>query len=78
MNFTNYLCLLQEKYLEILNQAQTQSDIYQFQAYYQAAWGKKKRRIYGLREQANLFYGTTLCASTSGIDASSSIPCTDA
>ncbi|KAH0632414.1 hypothetical protein KY290_035837 [Solanum tuberosum] len=68
-----------EKYLEILqNQTQTQSDVDQLQAYYQAAGGEKKRRIYGFGAQDKSFYGTNLCASASGTDASSSIPCTNA
>lgn len=46
MNFTNYYCLLQEKYVEILqNQKQTQFDVDQLQAYYQATGETKKRRI---------------------------------
>ncbi|KAH0652704.1 hypothetical protein KY289_030382 [Solanum tuberosum] len=68
-----------EKYLEILqNQTLTQSDIDQLQAYYQAAGGEKKKRIYGLGAQDKSFYGTNLCASASGTDASSSVPCTNA
>lgn len=48
------------------------------QAYYQAARGEKKRRIYGLGAQGKSFYGTNLCASASGTDVSSSVPCTNA
>ncbi|KAH0655371.1 hypothetical protein KY285_030253 [Solanum tuberosum] len=62
-----------EKYLEILqNQTLTQSDVDQLQAYYQAAGGEKKRRIYGLGSQDKSLYGTNLSASASGTDASSS------
>ncbi|XP_049371478.1 uncharacterized protein LOC125836340 [Solanum verrucosum] len=68
-----------EKYLEILhNQTQTQSNVDQLQAYYQAAGGEKKRRIYGLGAQDKSFYGMNLCASSSRTDASSSVPCTNA
>ncbi|KAH0777896.1 hypothetical protein KY290_009307 [Solanum tuberosum] len=68
-----------EKYLEILhNQTQTQSNVDQLQAYYQVVGGEKKIRIYGLGAQDKSFYGTNLCASASRIDASSSVPCTNA
>ncbi|OIS98423.1 hypothetical protein A4A49_60950, partial [Nicotiana attenuata] len=63
---------LQEKYQQILQQqTQTQSDIDQSLAFYQAAGGEKKRRIYGLGSQAKYFDGPNLRAS-SGSDASSS------
>ncbi|XP_009784974.1 uncharacterized protein [Nicotiana sylvestris] len=64
--------LVHEKYQQILQQqTQTQSEIDQSLAFYQAAGGEKKRRIYGLGSQAKYFYGSNLCAS-SGSDASSS------
>ncbi|KAH0679477.1 hypothetical protein KY284_020562 [Solanum tuberosum] len=70
---------MHEKYLEILhNQTQTQSNVDQLQAYYQVVGGEKKIRIYGLGAQDKSFYGTNLCASASRIDASSSVPCTNA
>nr|XP_016442192.1 PREDICTED: uncharacterized protein LOC107767639 [Nicotiana tabacum] len=65
---------LWENYQQILQQqTQTQSDIDQSLAFYQAAGGKKKRRIYGLGYQAKYFYGPNLRAS-SGSDASLSTP----
>ncbi|KAH0657643.1 hypothetical protein KY289_026391 [Solanum tuberosum] len=71
--------VVHEKYLEILqNQTQTQSNVDQLQAYYQAAGGEKKRRIYGLGSQAKSFYGKNFCAPASGFDVSSSIPCMNA
>ncbi|KAH0636038.1 hypothetical protein KY285_035740 [Solanum tuberosum] len=69
--------MMLEKYQEILqNQTQTQSDVDQWQAYYQAG-GKKKRRIYGLGAQAKVFSGPNLCVS-SGSDVSGSAPCPNA
>ncbi|OIT29390.1 hypothetical protein A4A49_58803, partial [Nicotiana attenuata] len=66
--------LLQERYPEILQeQTQTQSDIDQWKAYYEAAGGEKKRRVYGLGSQAKCYYGPNLRGS-SGSDVSSSIP----
>ncbi|OIT21474.1 hypothetical protein A4A49_35331 [Nicotiana attenuata] len=66
--------LLQERYQKILQeQTQTQSDIDQCKAYYEAAGGEKKRRVYGLGSQAKCYYGPNLRGS-SGSDASSSIP----
>ncbi|XP_015164590.1 uncharacterized protein [Solanum tuberosum] len=62
-----------EKYQEILqNQTQTQSEVDQWKAYYQAAGGEKKRRIYGLGAQAKVFYGPNFRVS-SGSDASGSV-----
>ncbi|OIS98583.1 hypothetical protein A4A49_06904 [Nicotiana attenuata] len=64
--------LLKKKYQQILQlQTQTQYDIDQSLAFYQAAGGEKKRRIYGLGSQAKYFYGPNLRAS-SGSDTSSS------
>ncbi|XP_075097676.1 uncharacterized protein LOC107775963 [Nicotiana tabacum] len=64
--------LVHEKYQQILQQqTQTQSDIDQSLAFYQAAGGEKKRRIYGLGSQEKYFYGLNLRAY-SGSDASSS------
>ncbi|XP_059302191.1 uncharacterized protein LOC132054150 [Lycium ferocissimum] len=74
MNFTNYHSLLQKKYQEILQrQTQTQSKVDQCQAYYEAVGGVKKRRIYGLGSQAQLYYGPNLRPSF-GSDATSSVP----
>ncbi|KAH0685620.1 hypothetical protein KY290_017137 [Solanum tuberosum] len=55
-----------EKYEEILREKTTsQSDIDQCEAYYQAAGGEKKKRIYGLGSEAKTYYGQNLCASSS-------------
>ncbi|XP_060209368.1 uncharacterized protein LOC132636493 isoform X1 [Lycium barbarum] len=63
-----------EKYQEILqNQTQTQSEVDQCQAYYEAAGGVKKRRIYGLGSQAQIYYRLNL-RSSSASDATSSVP----
>ncbi|XP_060200780.1 uncharacterized protein LOC132629053 [Lycium barbarum] len=63
-----------EKYQEILqNQSQTQSEVDQCQAYYEAVGGVKKRRIYGLGSQAVLYYGSNLRPSSVS-DATSSVP----
>ncbi|KAL3332533.1 hypothetical protein AABB24_032883 [Solanum stoloniferum] len=43
----------------------SQSDIDQSEAYYQAAGGEKKRRIYGLGSKAKTYYKHKLCASSS-------------
>ncbi|XP_016464572.2 uncharacterized protein LOC107787500 isoform X1 [Nicotiana tabacum] len=64
---------LDEKARIVHEQTKTQSDIDQWKAYYEAAGGEKKRRVYGLRSQAKCYYGPNLRGS-SGSDASSSIP----
>ncbi|KAH0688818.1 hypothetical protein KY289_016176 [Solanum tuberosum] len=70
--------IVHEKYQEILqNQTQTQSEVDQWKAYYQAAGGEKKRRIYGLGAQAKVFYGPNFRVS-SGSDAFGSVPCPNA
>nr|XP_018624945.1 uncharacterized protein LOC108944414 [Nicotiana tomentosiformis] len=56
---------------DITTQTQTPSDIDQCKAYYQAAGGKKKRRVYGLGSQAKCYYGPNLHDSF-GSDATSS------
>ncbi|XP_060182699.1 uncharacterized protein LOC132612617 [Lycium barbarum] len=61
-----------ERYQEILREkSQSQSDIDQCEAYYEAAGGTRKRRIYGLRSQAQSYYGPNLCVN-SGFNASAS------
>ncbi|OIS99816.1 hypothetical protein A4A49_62629, partial [Nicotiana attenuata] len=50
---------------------QTQSDVNQCKAYYQAAGGEKKIRVYGLGSQAKCYYGSNLHGSL-GSDATSS------
>ncbi|KAH0651755.1 hypothetical protein KY284_031667 [Solanum tuberosum] len=58
--------IVHEKYEEILREKTTsQSDIDQCEAYYQAAGGEKKKRIYGLGSEAKTYYGQNLCASSS-------------
>ncbi|XP_060182963.1 uncharacterized protein LOC132612904 [Lycium barbarum] len=52
-----------ERYQEILwEKSQSQSDIDQCEAYYEAARGTRKRRTYGLGSQAQSYYGPNLCA----------------
>ncbi|XP_060170833.1 uncharacterized protein LOC132601785 [Lycium barbarum] len=66
--------IVHEKYQEILQRrTQTQSEVDQCQAYYEAVGGVKKRRIYSLGSQAQLHYGPNLRPSA-GSDATSSIP----
>ncbi|KAH0717853.1 hypothetical protein KY285_013884 [Solanum tuberosum] len=43
----------------------SQTDIDQREAYYQAARGEKKRRIYGLGSEAKNYYGQNLCGLSS-------------
>ncbi|XP_060208943.1 uncharacterized protein LOC132636223 [Lycium barbarum] len=63
-----------EKYQEILqNQTQTQSEVDQCQAYYEAARGVKKRRIYGFGSQTQIYYRLNLRPSSAS-DATSSVP----
>ncbi|KAH0665409.1 hypothetical protein KY285_026615 [Solanum tuberosum] len=58
--------IIHEKYEEILqNNTVSQTDIDQREAYYQAAGGEKKRRIYGLGSEAKNYYGQNLCGSSS-------------
>ena len=65
---------MHERYQEILQeQTQTQSDIDQWKAYYEAAGREKKRRVYGLGSQAKCYYGPNQHGSSRS-DASSSIP----
>uniref|UniRef100_A0A1S3X6E5 Uncharacterized protein n=1 Tax=Nicotiana tabacum TaxID=4097 RepID=A0A1S3X6E5_TOBAC len=53
--------IVHEKYQEILQQqTQSQYDIDQCKAYYEAAGGEKKRRVYGLGSQAKCYYGPNL------------------
>ncbi|XP_019236597.1 PREDICTED: uncharacterized protein LOC109216840 isoform X3 [Nicotiana attenuata] len=52
-------------------------NIDQWKAYYEAAGGEKKRRVYGLGSQAKCYYGPNLHGS-SGSDTSSSIPSSSA
>ncbi|XP_059306908.1 uncharacterized protein LOC132058422 [Lycium ferocissimum] len=63
-----------KRYQEILGEkSQSQSDIDQCEAYYEAAGGTRKRRIYGLGSQAQSYYGPNLCIN-SGFNASTSAP----
>ncbi|KAH0636035.1 hypothetical protein KY285_035737 [Solanum tuberosum] len=43
----------------------SQTDIDQCEAYFQAAGGEKKRRIYGLGSEEKNYYGQNLCGSSS-------------
>ncbi|XP_025884890.1 uncharacterized protein [Solanum lycopersicum] len=53
------------KYEEILKKKTlSETDIDQYEAYYQAAGGEKKRRIYGLGSEAKSYYGQKLCGSS--------------
>ncbi|XP_070038178.1 uncharacterized protein [Nicotiana tomentosiformis] len=64
--------IVHEKYQEILQQqTQSQSDIDQCKAYYEAAGGEKKRRVYSLGSQEKCYYGPNLRDSF-GSDATSS------
>ncbi|KAF3639275.1 putative DNA repair protein recA -like protein 3, mitochondrial-like [Capsicum annuum] len=49
-----------------------ESDIDQFDAYYQAARGEKKRRVFGLGSEAKRYYGQTLCVSCGKTSSSAS------
>ena len=42
-----------------------ETDIDRYEAYYQAAGGERKRRIYGLGSEAKNYYGQKLCGSSS-------------
>lgn len=57
--------IVYEKYEEILREKTSQSDIDEYEAYYQATGGEKKKRIYGLGSEAKTYYGQNLCASSS-------------
>ncbi|KAH0748560.1 hypothetical protein KY290_027792 [Solanum tuberosum] len=58
--------IVHETYEEILQEkTASQSDIDQSEAYYQAAGGEKKRRIYGLGSEAKNYYKHKLCGSSS-------------
>ncbi|KAH0707211.1 hypothetical protein KY290_011768 [Solanum tuberosum] len=66
--------IFHERYEEILcEKIEFESDIDQRDAYYQAAGGEKKRRIYGLGSQAKSYCGPNLCIS-SQFDALSLVP----
>ncbi|XP_060182238.1 uncharacterized protein LOC132611896 [Lycium barbarum] len=65
--------VVHERYQEILREkSQSQPDIDECEAYYQAARGAKKRRIYGLGSQTQSYHGPNLRV-TSDFDASSSV-----
>lgn len=48
----------------------TQSDIDQSKAYYQAAGGEQKRRVYGLGSEEKNYYGSNLRVCSSSIPPS--------
>jgi len=41
----------------------SQSDIDQYEAYYQAAGGERREEVYGLGSEAKTYYGKNLCKS---------------
>jgi len=43
----------------------SQTDIDQCEAYYQAVWGEKKRRVHGLESEAKNYYKQNSCGSSS-------------
>ncbi|KAH0714958.1 hypothetical protein KY284_007863 [Solanum tuberosum] len=43
----------------------SQTDIDQCEAYYQAVWGEKKRRVHGLESEAKNYYKQNSCSSSS-------------
>ncbi|KAM3233228.1 hypothetical protein P3L10_018587 [Capsicum annuum] len=49
-----------------------ESDIDQFEAYYQVVEGEKKRRVFGLGSEAKGYYGQTLCVSCGKTSSSAS------
>ncbi|XP_049399785.1 uncharacterized protein LOC125863845 [Solanum stenotomum] len=56
----------QKTYEETFREKTTsQSDIDQWEAYYQTVGGEKKKRIYGLGYEAKTYYEQNLCASSS-------------
>ncbi|XP_060216145.1 uncharacterized protein LOC132643665 isoform X3 [Lycium barbarum] len=66
-----------ERYQEILREkSQSQSDIDQCEAYYEAAGGTRKRRIYGLGSQAQSYYGPNLCVNFAFNASASAAPST--
>ena len=66
---------MHERYQEILQeQTQTQSDIDQWKAYYEAAGREKKRRVYGLGSQAKCYYVPNFRDSFGSDAISSAIP----
>ncbi|XP_060188058.1 uncharacterized protein LOC132617140 isoform X3 [Lycium barbarum] len=66
-----------ERYQEILREkSQSQSDIDQCEAYYEAAGGTRKRRTYGLGSQAQSYYGPNLCVNFAFNASASTTPST--
>ncbi|KAM3380716.1 hypothetical protein P3S68_006289 [Capsicum galapagoense] len=58
----------------------SESVIDQIEAYYQAAGGEKKRRVFGLGFEAQGYYGQTFCVSwgkTSSSASHESVPAAD-
>ncbi|XP_047261079.1 uncharacterized protein LOC107861723 [Capsicum annuum] len=73
--------IVHERFEEILREKTlSESVIDQFEAYYQAAGGEKKRRVFGLRSEAKGYYDQTRCIScgrTSSSTSHKSVPATD-
>ncbi|XP_015169046.1 uncharacterized protein [Solanum tuberosum] len=68
------MVVLEKRYEEILREkTDSQKDIDQCEAYYEAAGGEKKKKIYGLGTKGKNYYGSKSFVS-SGSNASSSVP----
>ncbi|KAM3219768.1 hypothetical protein P3L10_024299 [Capsicum annuum] len=65
--------IVHERFDEILREKTlSESNIDQFEAYYQAAGGEKNRRVFGLGSEAKSYYGQTLCVSCGKTSSSAS------
>ncbi|KAM3216630.1 hypothetical protein P3L10_026071 [Capsicum annuum] len=73
--------IVHERFEEILREKiLSEYVIDQIETYYQAAGGKKRRRVFGLRSEAQGYYGQTLCVScgkTSSSVSHESVPAAD-
>ncbi|KAM3269421.1 hypothetical protein P3S67_030303 [Capsicum chacoense] len=73
--------IIHKRFEEILREKTlSESVIDQIEAYYQAAEGEKKRRVFGLGSEAKGYYGQTLCIScgtTSSSASHESVPAAD-
>ncbi|XP_047259188.1 uncharacterized protein LOC124891506 [Capsicum annuum] len=73
--------IVHERFEEILREKTlSESVIDQIEAYYQAAGGEKKRRVFDLRSEVKGYYGQTLCVScgkTSSSASHESVPAAD-
>ncbi|KAM3300930.1 hypothetical protein P3S67_015430 [Capsicum chacoense] len=65
--------IVHERFEEILREKTlSESDIDQFEAYYQDTGGEKKRRVFGLGSEVKGYYGQTLCVSCGKTSSSAS------